>query len=385
MADCTRVPTELWRAILTGACTDGGFTGKSLALTNKFFHAQSLSTRFHSLSLTSLARIKAFLSFLETQPKECNPTIHHLYLSFLDETEPANPPAEFWRTYSRWTKLEKQEYLENVQAEKERWNVQFIAAMTRLFDFAGPHHRTLCILESIHLRFPHVPVNSLPKLQELSLLGGYELFMLEKLPRTPSPNHPAFKFPSLQRLHCVCVHWSKPSDILTYLANRASPSFTHLRFSGLSFSFSSQFPYELGRCLGVDVPAYGQVHDGSAPKFTIGALASLRHVIVHGNPDPPGGWCGTDDGLWDDMCGHLQMVAQAVRDTGSAEMVQMSRPWRRDPRWADRLRDDWVERMEGGGGCWVRSEDGEIRREVYEDDPPVIHSGTEDEFGEEWY
>ena len=56
----------------------------------------------------------------------------------------------------------------------------------------------------------------------------------------------------------------------------------------------------------------------------------------------------------------------------------MSRPWRRNPRWPDQLRDDWVDRMEGGDGCWVKSEEEEMQREVYEDDSPAPCSESED-------
>ena len=80
MARIAIIPVELWREFITGACTDGGYTGRSLALTNKFFHAQSLSTRFHSLAFFSLAKVEAFFAFLDNQPEECRPEIQHLYL-----------------------------------------------------------------------------------------------------------------------------------------------------------------------------------------------------------------------------------------------------------------------------------------------------------------
>ena len=107
---------ELWQQIITAACTDGGYTGRSLALTNKLFHAQSLSTRFHSLAFFSLARVEAFLAFLDNQPEECRPEIQHLYLSFVDEPEPAKPPADFWRTYSAWSPEQKHNHNENIKA-----------------------------------------------------------------------------------------------------------------------------------------------------------------------------------------------------------------------------------------------------------------------------
>ena len=119
------------------------------------------------------------------------------------------------------------------------------------------------------------------------------------------------------------MQWLNPSSILNHLARHTSPSFTHLRFSNLSLDFSiSQFPTDLSRDLGVDVPAYGSTNDVSAQKPATGGLASLRPVIIHGNPAAPDGWGGFNDGLWGDMCAHLEAVAQEVRDARSGvEMV----------------------------------------------------------------
>ncbi|TFK89115.1 hypothetical protein K466DRAFT_487482, partial [Polyporus arcularius HHB13444] len=43
------LPLEIWQHIFTHACTDGGYTGTSLALVNKFFYGASIPTRFRSL------------------------------------------------------------------------------------------------------------------------------------------------------------------------------------------------------------------------------------------------------------------------------------------------------------------------------------------------
>ena len=112
------IPAELWREIIAGACTDGGYTGRSLALTNKLFHAQSLSARFHSLAFFSLAKLEAFLAFLDNQPRECKPKIQHMYLSFVDEPEPAKPRTNFWRTYAGWSLRRKLRYDETIKAQK---------------------------------------------------------------------------------------------------------------------------------------------------------------------------------------------------------------------------------------------------------------------------
>ncbi|OBZ70278.1 hypothetical protein A0H81_09707 [Grifola frondosa] len=87
MAHCD-VPLELWRNIFTLACTDGGFTGISLALVSKHFHAASLPVRLHSLALTSLRQVEGFLSFIEAQQDVFASggglRVHHLLLKDAD-------------------------------------------------------------------------------------------------------------------------------------------------------------------------------------------------------------------------------------------------------------------------------------------------------------
>ena len=36
--------------------------------------------------------------------------------------------------------------------------------------------------------------------------------------------------------------------------------------------------------------------------------------------------------------------------------LMLERSWRKRKVWERRLWDDWLERMEGGRGCWVESE-----------------------------
>ncbi|OBZ66560.1 hypothetical protein A0H81_13473 [Grifola frondosa] len=92
MAHCN-VPLELWRKIFILACTDGGFTGISLALVSKPFHAASLPVRLHSLAFTSLRQVEGFLSFIEAQrdvlASHGGPRIHHLLLKGAESPSPS--------------------------------------------------------------------------------------------------------------------------------------------------------------------------------------------------------------------------------------------------------------------------------------------------------
>ena len=66
-------------------------------------------------------------------------------------------------------------------------------------------------------------------------------------------------------------------------------------------------------------------------------------------------------------------LAGAIGKARGINALQMNRPWRWNTRWTDRLYDDWVDRMEGGDGCWVISEEEEVDLEVYADDPAPVH------------
>ncbi|KAI0699332.1 hypothetical protein C8T65DRAFT_301748 [Cerioporus squamosus] len=62
MYDITVVPPEIWQAIFTPVCTDGGRTGLNIALSCKFFHVQSSPVRFYSVTLSSIASVEGFLA-----------------------------------------------------------------------------------------------------------------------------------------------------------------------------------------------------------------------------------------------------------------------------------------------------------------------------------
>ena len=188
------------------------------------------------------------------------------------------------------------EYNENIKAQKQRWDERFIRSVTRLFALAGPHLRTLCIVQDFHLRWPHFPIDTLPKLQELSVDGPSGLFLSPGETSTGSSalestsSSSAFILPSLQRLHYVASYKPGPSSILDLLAKHAPMSLTHLRFSGLNFSIGD-FPLNLARHLGAKVnPGYGVMSSDEASPPTVAArFANLCHIVTHGDPPAPGG------------------------------------------------------------------------------------------------
>ncbi|KAM5534402.1 hypothetical protein V8D89_011869 [Ganoderma adspersum] len=368
------IPPELWEQIITTACTDGGFTGASLALTSKFFHAQSFSSRFHSLAFKSIGRLEAFLASLDAHPNKSRTKIQHVYLSFVGETDAAwHAPLNLWLNWSPERLTQAHEDHDATQVAR---NQRFVSAMTRLFALAGPHLRTLCMLEPTHFRLPPLPMVTLPKLRELTLEGGCDFLVPDK----PSRGHrqspdakgdgdaaakdPALsaRFPSLERLHCVGRNWFNPMRVLSNLVEHPPPSFTHLRFSGMATA-AGMFPPDLAIQLGVRLESFEVTH---APTPDAAArLPHLRHLVIHGmEPEPPS-MRGFLSERWGVMCGDFREIARESKGTRGLQMVVLTRPWCRDPRWGDRLFDDWTDRLEGGHGCWVSSVEEEKERDVY--------------------
>ncbi|KAI0751131.1 hypothetical protein C8Q80DRAFT_554579 [Daedaleopsis nitida] len=373
MVDVEAIPTELWREIISLACTDGGFTGKSPALTSKFIHQQSLSPRFHSVAVQSLQHLQQFLSLLDKQ-SERHLVISHLYMSFLEE--PCRTPSDFWRTYAKMSRLEKAEHDRKAKEEKRAWDELFVAAMTKLFALVAPTLRTLCIVGDWAVRFPTFSCDTLPCLEELTVRADLPSIFpsgaIEDEARFLPPNR-CYKLPALRRLHVVCLsrtlHCAK---IVNYLNQHTRPCFTHLRLSNIDEDKEDRIlPHGLARSLGVPH------REGDTPVAT--KLSGVRHVVIHGYPPAPGGWCGFNDSIWDTICWELEALAERCEFEKGLRFLVMSRPWRRNPRWGDRLYDDWVDRIEGKDGCWVESEEAEEQLEVYEDDHPP--PGEEQEFG----
>ncbi|KAI0694742.1 hypothetical protein C8Q76DRAFT_758014 [Earliella scabrosa] len=375
------IPPELWKGIITLACTDGGYTGRSLALTSKFLHAQSHPWRFHSVALDSLIYLEDILKLLrqaqdESVPAQPRPTIEHLYLSFMHEI--CRLPPNFWKICRRMSDQEIQEHEQRVASDKQAWDARFIAAMTEILAIAGPTLRTLCILEDPAVRFPPFECGVLPRLEELTLHGH----VLPLLPVVPVPRRgqPPIelppdswaKLPALRRLHFVYM-WGRNlwcGEAVNSIAQLAPSNFTHLRLSNVQRAVLLP---ALSRALGVpfvagDGVAVATGIDGSIPS----KLRRVKRLITQGYSPAPGGLCGNPYIDWDGFCNDLEAFAQECERARGIRMLHLSRPWRRNCRWKERLRDDWLDRIEGRDGCWVQSEVEEAGREVYEDDPASL-------------
>ncbi|EIW61549.1 uncharacterized protein TRAVEDRAFT_69879 [Trametes versicolor FP-101664 SS1] len=374
MPDVTSIPTELWRNIITIACTDGGFTGTSLAFTSKFFHAQSHDLRFHSLALNSLRQLEGFCAFVQLQAQHGKPRIEHLYLSFFNIPQMLrSDPRHAALGHSR--PMEFDNWTTEVQA---RWNERLAAAWTTLITHAAPTLRTLCIVEE------DVPLAlgfscDLPRLEELSWRGYIRAF---RAPGLQEQGASLRRFPSLKRVHFVS---GNSDSVVDALAAAVPSSLTHLRISNVS-DWDAKLPAALARALGLPPPPsqFWDAPDDEDVQPEEATLPHLRVVVIHAMPPDT----SDEDAApfyydpWQSVCEELDWLVrkgQERMDRVQVLMVAGKRRW--GSRWAaERMRVNWLSRMTGGQGCWTGSEEEEVDFETaYEDDPHEEYPSDVDE------
>ncbi|PIL37466.1 hypothetical protein GSI_01160 [Ganoderma sinense ZZ0214-1] len=374
-----RVPPEIWQEIIALACTDGGATGRSVALTCRFFREQSLHVRFTSLSFKNTNRLLVFLVSLRVQPKDCRPRIHHVALEPSLYTSHIHPALRHLAG--------------SPQLGQEFNPVDFCAnALEALYSVAARQLRTLCLVAN-----PLVPFrcfsHAFPKLEELTVwnhplcpppaapahthaagtgLGSGNPSRLVNLSEAGGDSDGAHAvegagagplFPFLRRLHYVLTDQSMSfRSILARLPTLVSSRLTHLRLSGLTCA-DEDVPRTLARMLGVPPPRPLRERMGlgvsssasQAPLDTSGAaFPNLRHVVLYAIQP------GRDDMAsfpkWAALLGLLRELERTCKRVDGMRMVVLERSWLRKPSWATRLRDDWLQRMDDGRGCWVESE-----------------------------
>ena len=119
--------------------------------------------------------------------------------------------------------------------------------------------------------------------------------------------------------------------------------------------------FSLARALGVpDVHTFTSAF-ARLPEPT---LPHLKHVVIHGFAPPAGGSPSSRDDAWDGFVDDLQSLNGMCRQDDGPRVLALGRPWRRDARWAERLRCDWIDRIGGGRGCWVMTVEEEEEHEV---------------------
>ncbi|KAH9927085.1 uncharacterized protein BXZ73DRAFT_90787 [Epithele typhae] len=368
-----RLPPEIWHDILSYACTDGGATGRALALTSRFFHEQSHECRLHSVQFRTITRSAIFLRS-HRDPRECK-IRNFFYKPHLSDIERHIALEDL--TIARQGLF--QSLLHNQDIRDGRGTAAVLALAAR-------HLRTLSI--AYHKLSTPIPLfQHFPKLQELSvwnhplaehpvldslLLGGESIEANVHRPLCPS----------LKRLHVILTDSDMSfQTILRRLPDLASTSLTHLRLSGVTYT-EDALSDVLAAMLGVPAPlplrerirAPGDAASRAGPVVPDGAtFPNLRFLVIsavqprfdeEAGPEVARKWTG--------MLGLLRELERTCKRVRGMRMVVLERSWMRKPVWGVRMQRDWEDRMLGGPGCWVVSEAEESKIEGPVDSPKGV-------------
>ncbi len=343
--DLTSVPTELWQDIITQACTDGGSTGRSLILTSKFFHAQANDSRFISVALFSLDHVDRFLTFVRSRPSEWRYPVRHLWLSSLHDG---------FNEYRRGSIL-------SANHDSDEWRMRFHRAMKDLLALVAPALRTLTLSQNDRENLPFFHLDC-PMLKELTVWGCISAVVVHPY-STSSALDSAPHLPALQRFHFISIQPDARTHVLASSSWLSTSPLTHLRLSDLNdIDEGKGFAKALARAIGAHMPGTSW-SDAVPPQGKDIILPHLRYLLVHGTEwhlatcieeDLEDGWEVLKPKL-------LEVVTVAERERGLWALV-MERSWRKGKTvsmWERRLWDHWLDRMEGGRGCWIESENEE--------------------------
>ncbi|KAI0677633.1 hypothetical protein C8Q78DRAFT_1066122 [Trametes maxima] len=168
-----KLPAELLERIFLLACTDGGRTGRSLALTSKFIHAVSRTSRFHTIALAlgSPSQVVQFVACFNAEcalSKEAKIRVRHLCLgSAQQQAFPSSPEN---KEHQLTTPDNAKEQLTALRKETQRYYRDMMVVLQLL----APDLYTLCILDPECDAVLHIPMlqsAGFPRLVELVTVG----------------------------------------------------------------------------------------------------------------------------------------------------------------------------------------------------------------------
>jgi hypothetical protein len=346
MKSIDRCPREIWDAILTLACTDGGKTGCALSQVSKHIREISHCIRIQSACLESLRQVDSFQRELERR-KPSERRVRFLYLSDFSlnsrassESVPASPTEEAALYH------------------------QLIREPDATFaTFSTLVVSTVEVLSISGVRSPifHQPEHlSFPRLQYLYISG--ELLFSMHTTATLASGGPSL--PILRGLH---IHGlpSLPDNKHALLAtlSRCVPNVTRLRISGVTHEIS------LSSYMGafIDASSHAQRVQETALASSLPlressllfgqsnmGLEHLSVLIFEPVKLRRDGWCGTSEAINTVMVFSMMMLSQdlahRIVQARSSEVRLVVLPEAAHDR--KKIRRDWEDVAAGGLGAW---------------------------------
>ncbi|KAI0367620.1 hypothetical protein BV20DRAFT_1037652 [Pilatotrama ljubarskyi] len=247
-------PAEILELIFAEACTDDGYTGRSLALVSKRIHDASSRHALQSIAVYGSHQLSAFAALLEGR-KEEDCRVRHLYLTDRRRVWMEYAPGQ---DKAQWFSDRLKEDFHVIDPTRD----YSADPILRILRIVAPHLRTLTFL-----LFDSYDENPLampfPALEELTLHAS-------SVSWTGSSCTPTM--PALRYLHII-QDYSLPRLLVKTVANLA-PHLTHLRISRLSGS-----PVAFGDVLqGLERMLAAPDHSAGDAQPTL--PSSLERVIV---------------------------------------------------------------------------------------------------------
>ncbi|KAF7979722.1 hypothetical protein HWV62_41078 [Athelia sp. TMB] len=348
-----RCPTELLHLIFSYACTDGGFTGRSLSAVSRHIHECSKPFNLQSVALHGTRQTLAFATALKKIPVHLR-QVRHLFISndevdgrdIIGSEKPAEPSVwgvltSFAPFSRRTTPTPEQERARNLSRVLDS-DLDLAQALLTVLVKISTSLQTLAITFECHwvaLRSPGGMANmatlELPNLTELSL--AY------RAPTDAAFNEFVFRaplsFPALERLDLSGL------KLLSYrftpqLCDRLrkmAPNLTHLHIPtrmALANIFQMLPP-------GQDVipPNTNIFHLSPTIQRVLVALSGQNTYI-----------CSDGDGC---DCWRCQLLDKVAPD--SCIVVLEGRGKLTWQKLKDQVEVDWENRASGGDGCWNES------------------------------
>jgi len=302
-----RIPTHISIVILEMACMDDGEMARTLCLVSKPFYTLAQSLLFHSISIYGIDQMEKFAARLERDPRAAS-TVRYLFIA----------DRSLHHRRDNWS------------VGHDEWTTVFEASH-RILALVAPFLESLCLMyfdaqgcyDNEHLQLFATPF---PHLRELTTN------FTEAIQPT--------SFPALERLH---VHADQCSTLLSNLAHLC-PQLTHLKATG--FIDVDELSVGSKEMLGItltdprEISIVEEVASFQFPSHLVEVI--LQPELCVKESPPPEGWRSTRDFLRNSI-----QLWRSHRDFDVVVETPVS-----CRRYIQRAKVAWLNRLDGGKGCW---------------------------------
>ena len=315
------LPVEIWLKICRLACVDDGKTGRALSAVSRYVRAATREYHYRTVAIHGLRQANRFLGALKAVPHPTVPIqVRHLYIA-----DARNHMMQGMSNPAR--RAEEAMVLREllVLASPTVETVSIVSLTSNRT--SSPDH---IVLDDLHL----------PKLTELTLRGCYSI-----------PLQASFA-PRLSRLHIS-------SDVLFSPFARLIPKFypklTHIRISRLEYVRHLEDTLQT-LCITMGLPLRrdnqrGEDDPNTRSPTPPAAVRATRFIFVEPGP---GHWIGIGGEPVLAVSSEREMLWRLLQQLDTLVILPQHPGYGRDNE-VIRAKAQWLDRLNGGVGCWLPS------------------------------